>query len=345
MHSQYGNVKQKGGIQMSLQIITNYADAITSACGLDENQAKTVVYWATATHAIDKLKKMPILVIQGGYGSGKSTLIELLKQICRSPMFIDGKVSRAEFRDSLKPFTTALIEEADDISEDWILKRYDKNISSTSVKRGGASQGWTREQLNLFGATVLHRRVPFKDPAIDSRSITIRTVHKPGNYIMAILDQSPLSIMASQVDWFKPLALPSCRAGDTWMPLFQVAAHCVDGDWIKYAAVELAKAIASVNEGQGDEPNQIVVRKLVSLAIDSFTLQLKQRVPLKDITKGLKDDGRNLNSWQVGKILRDLGFEVRLSGGTQYIQIHKANLLDVAKQLGIDYDLLKQMTP
>lgn len=330
---------------MSLQIINNYASAITSACGLDTNQAKTVVYWAIATHAIDKLNKMPILVIQGGYGSGKSTLIELLKQICHSPLVIDGKVSRAEFRDSLKPNTTALIEEADEISEDWILKRYDRQIANTTVKRGSASQGWTREQLNLFGATVLHRRVPFKDPAVDSRSITIKTTHKPGSYTMPILDGIALAAIASQVDWSKPLALPSCRAGDTWMPLFQIASYCNDIDWIKYAAAELAKAIVSVNEGQGDEPNQIIVRKLVSLTIDPNTLQLKQRTPLKDVTKGLKDDGRNLNSWQVGKILRDLGFEVGLSGGTQYIKIDKAHLLNVAKQLGIDDDLLKQMTP
>jgi len=45
------------------------------------------------------------------------------------------------------------------------------------------------------------------------------------------------------------------------------------------------------------------------------------------------------------KILRDLGFELKLSGSNQYVYIDKTRLLDVAKKLGIDDDALKQMTP
>jgi hypothetical protein len=235
---------------MSIQIITHYANAITSACGLDINQAKTVVYYAVATHAIGQLKIMPILVLEGGHGTGKSTLIELLKQICHSPIHIDGKVSGAELRDSLKPNTTALIEEADGINENWILKRYAKQTSSTSVKRGSASQGWTGEQLNLFGATVLHRRLPFRDPAVDSRSITIRTAYKQGNYTMPTLNGADLASIASSVDLSKRIPFPDDRAVDTWMPLFQAALACKDSDWLWYAASELSKAIASLSVGQ-----------------------------------------------------------------------------------------------
>jgi energy-coupling factor transporter ATP-binding protein EcfA2 len=335
-----------GGDRMSIQIITNYAtNAITSACGLDINQAKTIVYYAVATHGMGQLKIMPILVLLGGHGTGKSTLIDLLKQICHSPITIDGKVSKAELRDSLKSNTTALIEEADNLDERLILMRYARQTASTSVKRGSASQGWSRESLNLFGATVLHRRLPFRDPAVDSRSITIKTALKPGSYTMPTLDGAALASISASVDWSKTLTIPDGRAGDTWMPLFQAALVCNDTDWLQFALGELNKALASLSVGQEYEPSQLVVSKLVSSAIDPNSQQVKQRVPLKDITKGLKDDGYNLNSWQVGKILRDLGFVKKLSGGTDYIYIDKAHLLDVAKQLGIDDDALKQMTP
>ncbi len=163
---------------------------------------------------------------------------------------------------------------------------------------------------------------------------------------MPTLDRAALAVIASQMDWSKTIsALSNSRAGDTWMPLFQVAEYCNDIEWIKYAASEFAKAIVSLKEGQGDEPNQIIVSKLVSLAIEPNTLHVKHRVLLKDITKGLKDDGHNLNSWQVGKILKDQGFQKKLSGGNEYVYIDKAHLLGVAKQLGIDDDVLKQMTP
>ena len=330
---------------MSIQIITYHANAITSACGLDINQAKTGVYYAVGTHAIEKLDKMPILVSQGGHGSGKTTFMQVLKQICHAPIVIDGKVSKAELRDSLKLNTTAFIEEADSVDERLILMRYSRQTANTIVKRGSASQGWTREPMNLFGATVLHRRVPFKDPAVDSRSITIRTIYKSGNYSIPTLDGTALASIAANVDWAKPIAIPDGRAGDTWMPLFQAALYCNDTEWLQYALGELNKAIASLSVGQEYEPSQLVVSKLVSTAIMPDPQQLKPRVTLQEITKALKNDGHDLNPWQVGKILRGLGIQTKLSGGTDYVYIDKAHILDVAKKLGIDDDLLKGMTP
>ena len=333
---------------MSIQIVTSYANAITSACGLDLNQAKTVVYWAIATHAIDKLERIPILILQGGHGTGKSTLMELLKQICHSPVPIDGKVSKAELRDSLKENTTALIEEADAVDERLILMRYARQTSGTTVKRGSASQGWTRQPLNLFGATVLHRRLPFRDPAVDSRSITIKTVYKPGSHSVKPLDAVALATIAASVDFSKPIPVFSQldgRAVDTWMPLLQAAVACGDADWLAYALSELNKARESLKVGQDYEPSQLVVAKVVSLAITPDGLQLKPRVALHEVTKALKNEGHDLNPWQIGKILRGLGFTTKLSGGTNYIYIDKAHLLGVTQQLGIDDDALKQMPP
>jgi len=34
---------------------------------------------------------------------------------------------------------------------------------------------WESESLDLFGATVLHQRIPFKGPAVQSRAITVQT--------------------------------------------------------------------------------------------------------------------------------------------------------------------------
>jgi ABC-type cobalamin/Fe3+-siderophores transport system ATPase subunit len=331
---------------MSIQIITKYANAIMSACGLDINQAKTVVYWAIATHAIEKLTIMAILVITGPFSSGKSTLISIIRQICFQPRPIDGEISKAVLRDKLEANTTVLIEEADKVDEQLILKRYARQTSDTIVNRGNASQGYKPGQLNIFGATVLHRRLPFKDPAVDSRSIVIKTMYnKQGNYSMQTLDGAPLSAIASQVNWSNILPLPNNRAGDTWMPLFQVAATYLDKPWIQYATGELKKAMDNLSVGQEFEASQLVVSKLVSLAITPDLKQLRPRVALQETVKALKNDGNDLNPWQVGKILRGLGFSTKLSGGISYIVIDRAQFLGIAQQLGIDDDLLKQMTP
>jgi energy-coupling factor transporter ATP-binding protein EcfA2 len=331
---------------MSLPVISQYANGITQACGLDENQAKTVVYWAVATHAIEKLNVMPILAVFGGHGSGKSSLIACLQQIVCNPRHIDGKVSKAELRDSLKLNTTALIEEGDEVDERQILKRYSRQTSSTSVKRGSAATGWGSQQVDLFGSTALHRRVPFADPAVDSRSITIRTAHRQGNFSVPTLDSIALAAIAAQVGWLKALYIPDGRAKDTWMPLFQAALACQDTDWMAYALGELNKAIQSLNQGQGYEPRELVFSKLVFLAIDRTDPQvpkLKDRVSLKAISKGLKEDGETLNSWQIGKLLRGLGLDVRTSGGTEYVHFDKGKLLAIAADLGIDDPELRRV--
>lgn len=328
---------------MSLQVISQYANSITQACGLDTNQAKTAVYWAVATHGIEKLNIMPILTIFGGHGSGKSSLIACLQQIVCNPRHIDGKLSKAELRDSLKLNTTALIEEGDEVDERQILKRYSRQTSSTSVKRGSAATGWSSQQVDLFGATALHRRVPFADPAVDSRSITIRTAHRQGNFSVPTMDGIALAAIAAQVDWLKMLGIPDGRARDTWMPLFQGALACIDTDWMAYALGELNKAIQSLNQGQGCEPGQLVFSKLLQLGIDRNVSQLRQRIAIRDIRKALKDDGVDMNSWQIGRLLRDMGLQVKTSGGTEYVYLDKAKLLGIAADLGIDDDELKRV--
>ncbi len=111
------------------------------------------------------------------------------------------------------------------------------------------------------------------------------------------------------------------------MPLFQAGFYRNDTDWLQYAVDELNKAIASLSVGQKYEPSQLVVSKLVSTAITPDPQQLKPRVALQEITKVLKNDGHDLNPWQIGKILRGLGFQTRLSGGTNYVQIDKSYLI------------------
>jgi len=330
---------------MSLQIINHYANAITSVCGLDTNQAKTVVYWAIATHAIEKLEIMPILAIMGPHATGKSTLIKIIGQICHLPRPIDGEVSKAELRDKFELNTTALIEEADSVDERLILKRYSRQTSNTSVKRGSASQGWTSKGVQLFGATVLHRRLSFKDPAVDSRSIVIRTSYKQGSYTITNLNGGNLVIIAAGIDWSKEVPVIAAldgRAVDTWMPLCQAAVFCGDNDYMAFAISEIAEAVENLREGQGQEPVQLVISKLIALAWDDQSKGFRDRVALKAMEKGLKEDGVKINSWQVGKALREQGFDVKTIGGNQYVLvISKAQLAAIAQKLGIDDELLK----
>ena len=53
---------------------------IRETTGLDEDQAKTIVYYAIATYALPVLGKFPLLTIYGPAGTGKTTILKILKE-------------------------------------------------------------------------------------------------------------------------------------------------------------------------------------------------------------------------------------------------------------------------
>jgi hypothetical protein len=159
----------------TLESLEPLIERVQTVSSLNTNEAKTVVFWAIATYGLPKLDTFPILVFRGPPGTGKSTLLDVVAELSHKPCRLDGKVTKAVLRDSFAPNTTAIVEEANRVYEPLILARYSKRTSGTSVNRKAPDE-WKREGLDLFGATALHRHtVPFRDPAVASRSIEIKT--------------------------------------------------------------------------------------------------------------------------------------------------------------------------
>ena len=53
-------------------------------------------------------------------------------------------------------------------------------------------------------------------------------------------------------------------------------------------------------------------------------------------------DDLALNSWQVGQVLRDLGFDTKTAGGKQYVFIGgKENFIQVAQFIGFQDEWLE----
>ena len=147
--------------------------------GLDDDQAKTIIYYAVATYGLPQLDKFPLLGIYGPAGTGKTTILGILGDIAYKPTWLDGKVTRAVLRDSHRFDATVLIDEADDMHEELLVNTYSRQSAPTTVKRRGETD-WLQKTINLFGATAHHRRRPFRDPAILSRSVVVRTRRKVG---------------------------------------------------------------------------------------------------------------------------------------------------------------------
>lgn len=328
------------GAQATVEAVT---EAVRRASGLDENQAKAVVYFAIATYGLPRLQKFPILAFQGPAGTGKSTLLDVLGCLAHEPRRIDGKMTKPVMRDELRENTTALIEEADGMYERVLVTRYARQTSATTVKRE-ARYGFHDDRMNLFGATALHRRQPFKDHATLSRAIVIRTRRTEGVTPFREADFKPhremLKALDEQLEWERVPGSMGDRIHDTWAPLLFVAERLGDQEWLEYAGGEMEKAAADLKTGQEEEPTEKVYQALLRLALhdcDIESVQLaepKERVAIADVTKAVQDS--RLNPWQVGKILRDLGFEVGKRGGIEYVYTGgRPKLAEIGTRLGI----------
>ncbi len=328
----------------SVELLSPLVELIQRTTGLDENQAKTVAYFALATHGLPKLQKFPILTVYGPAGTGKTTLLTVLQQVVYEPVWLDGKVSKAELRDSLGLDTTALIDEADNVYEQWLVNRFSRQSATTSVKRE-REKGWEREPLNLFGATALNRRRPFRDPAILSRSIVVTTkLNRDGvqafhEDVFKPLRQG-LVEMAKDIEWEAANEYAEAgRTNDAWEPLLW-AAPLNDRTWQKYADSEKKKATAHLAASQEEEPTQAVYQALLALALQNNNNKPHDRVLLSDLVA--KVVSLRLNSWQVGQLLRDLGFETKKAGGLQYAYSGGTDkLVSVGRELRIQDEWLE----
>ena len=159
--------------------VDSLVQLIQSTTGLDGNDSRTVAYFSIATHALPNLEKFPLLAIYGPTSTGKTTLLLIIKQLSYQAVKINGNETKAVLRDKFLSETTAWIDEADAIPEELLVNRYSRDSAEIVVNRS-TQRGWSQETINLFGATALHRRTPFKDPAILSRSITVNSRHKDG---------------------------------------------------------------------------------------------------------------------------------------------------------------------
>ena len=125
-----------------------------------------------------------------------------------------------------------------------------------------------------------------------------------------------LKELAQRVNWERGGDENTDRIADTWAPLLAVDAF-LGGDWGQFAEQQMERARANLRLGHEEEPSQAVYRALLALALPNEILGPEERVLLADIARNVQD-GLQVNSWQAGQLLRDLGFKTKTAGGKQY---------------------------
>lgn len=322
--------------------------------GLDENQAKTAIHYAMATHKLSKFNWFPALAFIGAPGTGKSKVLEVLQQLCYKPYPISchATMTPVALRDELAAARnkTAIIEEVDLYPnrkqlQGYLINRVDKlRTSGVAVKEQIETESgikeWRSRKKQVFGATVIHDRHSIEDMAAESRAIIINTVYREGEYIEPPKVSLPSFKLSAVPDYFGT----SSRAFDTWKPLIMVASGLQDTDWLLWAWEQIEEASNELKDGQVYEEKLSVFAQVINAYCDNsgnFIVKEDEGLTLKsNVVEPLKKELPYITDQIVTKALRKMGLLVRRHSGCNKLFTNREQLVKVAKEIGYQDEVL-----
>jgi hypothetical protein len=305
-------------------ILEPFISAMTGASGINEEQVKICVLYALCTYRED-LSKIPILAVIGGTATGKSSVLDQLQTMVREPKLSKG-TTIPTMRDEMDDCRTYIVHEADKISERLIQCRSEKELSSLTYKVD-SGHGWTNNTVNIFGATILARRTPFRDSAVRNRSIVIHTAPKKTHPDYSLSDVGSLSEVVRQLN-IEKISLGSGRVKDTWTPLIEVAKSFDDAS-LEASIIHAIEAEQTIfKSGQQYEADDVVLQALDSLTWNKAEgVRIGEDLELPKVTEGANNIGDvKLSNKLVEEILLNKGFKVTYTHGTKCVRSNPVHL-------------------
>jgi hypothetical protein len=315
-----------------------YVPALVGASGITKEQAKTCFYYAIATFLLpDKVNLMPLLVIAGPHGTGKSALLEQIGKMAKEPKEISVQ-TKAALRNELNNVVTSLIDEGGDIDEDLLIRRYSIETGTISYNKNYGGSVWHRKRANIFGATIIVRRMPFQDPALTSRSIIINTRYKPGEYRIRGFKKARKRFekIAGKIKLDKET---SERTLNNWQPLQAIAKYLKDEEWLEYSNAEIKKSIKGFIGTQHFELEDallMVLREEMAVVKRGKEPVVVFDVPLRKIQDELKAEfDIHIKNVQIQSTCEALGFKVVSHSGYPKVKGNGKLLVKLLKERGI----------
>ena len=339
-------------------LLQPYIEAFKKASSLNENEAKLCVYFCILTYKILDLVLFPILALFGEQGSGKSSIIKVMLQLVNNPtpdpknfLSLDRweglKINDtfASLRDGLEEDTTAFIEEGDADymkNERLVADRYSRQTAVVKQKKQEAI-GHSQARTRIFGATVIHKRRGFKDPATTSRSIFLKTKNEPQKphrtTIFTDTEKEDFRNLARSIDVY-PLT-GNARVHDLWYPLVGLAINVGDGNWAVWAGEQVQKQVKSHASSGSFDPQKAVILGVLSRAVTEDTsgnlvfedgkYELSQIKSSIDQNLGVQ---MSINEIEFG--LQQQDFEVKRRKGIPRVAVTAEKMKKACVDLGID---------
>jgi hypothetical protein len=345
--------------QIGVPQLQPYITALDRVSSLNENEAKLCVYYCMLTHKIGGLNVFPIMTIYGEHISGKSSIMKVMAQLVNHPVpditphlpdlknwgGLKGSDSEPVLRREVGFETTAFIEEGDGLykrKERLVADRFSRQTGTARVMEAQLI-GWNKSAIPIFGATIIHKRETYRDPATSSRSIFIMTKQQGdrehSTTIFSEEERMQFYNMARSIDIF---SLPTnTRAHELWYPLIGLATNIDDVAWCDWAIEQVQKRAERQTAGGDIDPQRAVILGILNVAVKedgdgNLTFQ-ENKYDLPKIKSAVEG---NLNTYmsleQIRQTLELMGFEIRKRRGVNRVLVTADKLRQVCVDFGID---------
>jgi hypothetical protein len=250
------------------------------------------------------------------------------------------------------------VEEADqawndsDMNFERLLSdRYQKASAEASHKVAVGENNWGTVTKAFFGATVLHRRIPFNDAALDGRTVTVRFRPEHTRQYREFSEQDSWNAEGKQLILgvtFEPPAVEqpknvAARIFNTFSSLLGVAKLCGDYEFVEQLLPRLLQETIELKEAQSSEPDGLVLRAIVQSVFLLDRAEFRN-IRLSEIAKSIWDNHRfSLQPRQIGGIVRQLGFETKPSHGLTVIVPTPATLLRACEECDYTDDSIEDL--
>jgi hypothetical protein len=270
-------------------------------------------------------------------GTGKSQVLQIIAAFAYQPLLLSLRgmtlpAIRDEFANCYEG--TVIIEEADQAWRDGEMRfeqllsdRYHRASAKAAHKVPAGEKQWTTVTKNYFGATVLHRRVPFNDLALDGRTVLIHFRADTSRTYDEYSEDDPWIVEGSQLVSGVTFALPSvsqpigiaARVFNTYAPLLGMANLCGDGEFAGSVLQKLQQETLDLKEAQGEEPDALVLKAIVEVIFRRGEADF-ENIKFSTLSESIFQHHKfTLNPRQIGPIVRELGFGTKLSHGVTVV--------------------------
>jgi hypothetical protein len=335
--------------------------ALTESTDLKDLQQNLVTYWTLATHSLPNVNTFSIMSLQGKMGTGKSQALSIIENFAFRPVRLSLRaMTTPTIRDKFAESNngTAIIEEADYAWRDTettferlLSDRYQRASAEASYKVKSGDKSWSTSTKQYFGATALHRRLSFKDAALDGRTVTVRL--RPDNSRKyreyngedawnAEGKQLIRNLTFEQPEIEQPPGVAG-RVFNTYKALLGAAKLCGDRDFEERLLRKLLQETLELKEAQSSEPDGLVLQAVVEAVFASGCAEFRN-IKFSVLAQAIWDGHRfSLNPRQIGPIARDLGLATKTSHGATVVVPTPATLLQACDGCGYSDEAIEEL--